>query len=265
MFSASADWYLSDAVGFDTSFSPTLVTMMRQNLDQLLKVSGDLGRGEPDAVSDLVSCLTRGGIAMGVAGRTAPSSGTEHLISHLLEMHADAFHVPSASHGSQVGVASVAAAIVWRRVRERLLSGDATVGAENVASRVDVLSAFAHLDASGALGEECWSAYERKATWIHLHLDDIRQVIREWPAHDHDVDGFLKPAAFVASLLRDAQAPVNFSQLTPAPDPEVVKWALTKGHLMRNRFCVLDLAVLIGAWNTDDVTAVLVELEELAT
>jgi glycerol-1-phosphate dehydrogenase [NAD(P)+] len=265
MFSASADWYLSDAVGFDTSFSPTLVTMMRRDLDQLVKVSSDLGRGDPEAVGVLASCLTRGGIAMGVAGRTAPSSGTEHLISHLLEMHADAFHVPSASHGSQVGVASVVAAIIWQRVRERLLSGDAEVSAENVASRMDVLSAFAHLDPSGALAEECWAAYERKSTWTHLHLDDIRRIVSEWSTNDEKVDGLLKPAAFVTSMLKDARAPVSFSQLDPAPGPEVVQWALTKGHLMRDRFCVMDLAVLIGAWNADDVTAVLSELDKLAS
>jgi hypothetical protein len=129
---------------------------------------------------------------------------------------------------------------------------------------VEVLSAFAHLDASGALAEECWGAYERKATWIHLHLDDIRRIVREWPDHDKQVEELLKPAAFVASMLKDAQAPVSFSQLTPAPNPGVVEWALAKGHLMRDRFCVLDLAVLIGAWNANDVTAVLRDLDELA-
>jgi len=159
----------------------------------------------------------------------------------------------------------VATAIIWQRVRDRLLSGDAEVSAENVADRTDVLSAFAHLDPSGALAEECWTAYERKATWIRLHLDDIRRIVREWPTHEKEVDELLKPADFVTSMLHDAQAPVSFSQLSPVPDPKVVEWALTKGHLMRDRFCVLDLAVLIGAWRPDDVAAVLFELEELAT
>jgi glycerol-1-phosphate dehydrogenase [NAD(P)+] len=264
MFSAAADWYLSKAVGFDTSFSPTLVSLMRRDLDELVATSDDLGRGEPEAVDLLASCLTLGGIAMGVAGRTAPSSGTEHLISHLLEMHADAVHTPSASHGSQVGAASVVAALVWQRVRERLTNGDVEVSAHNVASRMDVLEAFAHLDTTGALAEECWAAYERKSNWILLHLDDLRRVVREWPKHDQEVDLLLRPAGFIASVLRQAQAPVTFDQLAPAPDPDVVSWSLTKGHLMRDRFCVLDLAVLIGAWNPDDVAAVLHELDELA-
>lgn len=265
MFSAAADWYLSNAVGFDTSFSPALVSLMRRDLHELVEASSDLGRGEREAVGLLTSCLTRGGIAMGVAGRTAPSSGTEHLISHLLEMHADAAHLANASHGSQVGASSVVAALVWQRVRERLASGDAKVSANNVASRVDVLSAFAHLDTTGTLAEECWAAYERKATWIHLHLDDIRRVVREWPKHDHEVALLLWPARFIASVLREARAPVSFDQLRPAPDPNVVTWSLTKGHLMRDRFCVLDLAVLIGAWNPEDVAGVLLELGELAS
>ena len=39
MFTAAADWYLANAVGFDTSYSPALVTMMREGVDALLSVT----------------------------------------------------------------------------------------------------------------------------------------------------------------------------------------------------------------------------------
>jgi glycerol-1-phosphate dehydrogenase [NAD(P)+] len=264
MFSAAADWYLSHAIGFDDSFSPTLVELMRRDLDELVKVSRDLGRGEPEALDVLTTCLTLGGLAMGVAGRTAPSSGSEHLISHLLEMHADAFHTPSASHGSQVGAASVTAALIWQRVRERLRSGDARVDMRNIGTREQVFAAFGHLDTTGETAQECWANYEAKSTWIALHLDDIRRVLREWADHDETLEQLLRPADFVASLLHDAQASVSFEQLDPAPPPEAVTWAIANGHLMRDRFSVLDLAVLIGAWSPDDVRKVLSEQSELA-
>ena len=264
MFSAAADWYLSDAVGFDTSYSPTLASLIRRDFDELMAATGALGWGEPEAVSRLASCLTLGGLIMGVAGRTAPSSGAEHLISHLLEMHADAEGIPSASHGSQVGVASVVAAIIWRRVRERLCLGNVQVGATNVATREHVLNVFAPLDAAGALGQECWSAYERKATWIQHHLDDLRRVASEWPQHDEVIGQLLRPANFIATALRNAQAPISFDQLSPPPPANVVSWSLTYGHLLRDRFGVLDLAVLIGAWNPQDINEVLDELRELA-
>jgi glycerol-1-phosphate dehydrogenase [NAD(P)+] len=264
MYSAAADWYLSSIVGFDASYSETVVTMMRRDVDALVTVSDELGRGDPGAVSLLTSCLTVGGLAMGVAGRTAPSSGSEHLISHVLEMHGDAHGQPSASHGSQVGAASVLAGLIWSRLRQHLRGADAKVQASNVASREQVLRAFADLDATGATAEECWRGYERKATWIHLHLDDIRRVVRNWAEHDEVLERLLRPPRFVATALARAQAPVAFGQLDPAPAPEVVRWAVTHCHLMRDRFTIVDFAQLLGIWDPSDIAAVLAEQNELA-
>jgi glycerol-1-phosphate dehydrogenase [NAD(P)+] len=265
MFSAAADWYLADAVGFDTSYAPTLVSVMRDGVDDLISNSADLGEGKHSAVCVLADCLARGGLAMGAAGRTAPSSGLEHTISHLLEMHADANAELSASHGSQVGVSSVVAAIVWRRVQQRLIDGVATLNPQNVATQARVLEAFANLDPSGATALECWRLYGRKSRWIVEHLNELADVINRWGVHVRDVDELLAPVGVIAAALRDAKAPVVFRQLNPAPDPAVVTWALTNCHLLRDRFSIVDLADLIGAWEPDDVAAVLHELEEFAS
>jgi glycerol-1-phosphate dehydrogenase [NAD(P)+] len=265
MFSASADWYLASALGFDASYSPTLVTMMRPDVERLTMLSRRLGHGDHEAVDLLASCLTAGGLAMGVAGRTAPSSGTEHLISHVLEMRTDARDERGASHGSQVGVASVFAALLWQQVRTRLSSGAASVTASYLANRERVENAFAELDPSGAMAEECWRAYSKKAAWIHSHLEDIQYVLDHWSAHDDEVATLLKPAAFVASTLCDAGAPATFAQLDPAPDASVVLWAISNCHLMRDRFSVIDLAELIGEWNIDHVAALLAQQDGLSS
>jgi glycerol-1-phosphate dehydrogenase [NAD(P)+] len=264
MFTASADWYLANAVGFDTSYSPTLVSMMREGVDSLLSTSTDLGRGQTSAVSALAACLTRGGLAMGAAGRTAPSSGLEHAISHLLEMRADADGQPSASHGSQVGAASVVAALAWRRVLRRLAEGRVTLLEQNVATRERVLDAFAHLDSSQATAQECWRLYQRKSTWIRSHVGNLTRTVHDWPTHGQEIDRLLKPVEVVVAALREARAPVAFHQLSPAPDRDVVVWAVSNCHLMRDRFGLIDLADLIGAWTPDDVASVLGELDELA-
>ncbi len=264
MFSAAADWYLSSAVGFDASYSPAVVSMMRHGVDDLLSASAELGRGDTAAVNTLAECLTRGGIAMGVAGRTAPSSGLEHTISHLLEMRADASAERSASHGSQVGVASVVAALAWRRVGERLARGGVTPLADNVATRERVLVAFGDLDDSGATARECWRLYERKASWIRDHLDDLQRLVDNWSNHARAIDQLLEPVDVIVTSLRDAQAPVRFDQLDPPPTDAEVVWALSNCHLLRDRFGVIDVADLIGAWTSDDVSAVLGELEQLA-
>jgi glycerol-1-phosphate dehydrogenase [NAD(P)+] len=263
MFSAAADWYLSSAVGFDPSYSPAIVAMMRRGVDALLSDSSALGRGETSAVSALADCLTRGGVAMGAAGRTAPSSGLEHTISHLLEMRADANGERSASHGSQVGVASIVAALVWRRVSDRLTEGSVTLIETNIASRERVLVAFADLDDSGATARECWRLYERKASWIREHLRELQRLVDEWSIHSNVIDQLLSPVDVLAASLREAQAPVRFDQLDPPPTDGEVVWALRNCHLLRDRFSVIDLADLVGAWTLDHVLAVLGELQGL--
>jgi glycerol-1-phosphate dehydrogenase [NAD(P)+] len=264
MFTSGADWYLSNAVGFDASYSATITSLMREGVDELLARSGDIGRGDQRAVGMLASLLTVSGIAMGVAGRTAPSSGTEHLISHLLEMEADAFNRPGASHGSQVGVASVLASIVWHRVREHLGGGGASLNVDHLATKDQVLAAFIGLDPSGATAEECWRDYERKATWIRGHLGEIAAVLDAWSEHDETIEGLLIPTEVLVSALRRAQAPITFAQLDPAPKPDVATWAVANAHRMRERFTVLDLAELLGLWGEDQVADVLAEIHRLA-
>lgn len=264
MFTAAADWYLSNAVGFDHSFSSTLVTFMRQDFDRLVASAKGLGEGDPESVGILASFLTNGGMAMGMAGRTAPSSGTEHVISHLLEMHADAMGQPTSSHGSTVGVASVLASLAWQRVRQRLASGHAEIVVPGDEIRDRVYDAFDFLDSSGATANECWVAYERKLNWIRSHHDDLARAVDEWPAHDAVVEDLLADPASLVDVLRSATAPVDFSQLSPAPSPVIVAWACANCHLMRDRFTVVDLADLIGAWREDDVTALLTLQGELA-
>jgi glycerol-1-phosphate dehydrogenase [NAD(P)+] len=263
MFSAGADWYLACAVGIDRSFSSTLTTLMRDGVDDLLRDASDLGYGEPTVVTRLASLLTVSGLSMGVAGRTAPSSGSEHLVSHLLEMSADAKARSSASHGSQVGVASVLALVVWQRVRDHLRRGVAVLDLRHLAREDQVIRAFSHLDRSGAAAQECWSDYEKKASWIRDHFSDIEAAIARWSEHDAVVQDLLRPAVAVASALQRAQAPVTFSQLDPPPAPETVRWAVANAHRMRDRFTVFDLAELLGLWGESDVTEVLTEHQGL--
>ncbi len=72
------------------------------SLDLLfLKHSYDIK--SPDFQRSLANSLLMSGIAMEIAGSSRPASGSEHLISHALDMTAEN-HKP---HGIQVGVASL--------------------------------------------------------------------------------------------------------------------------------------------------------------
>src|SRR5687767_10093282 len=104
MWTAPADWYLASAVGMDESYHPAPVGMLYGGGGNLLDDGAALRRSDPGALDRLARVLTLSGITLGIAGKTAPLSGTEHLVSHLIDMSAEQSGGPVAFHGAQVAV-----------------------------------------------------------------------------------------------------------------------------------------------------------------
>ena len=267
MFTAPADWYLSSLVDMDRGYNAEAATMTRRHGTELLDLADGIGTSDPEALATLARFVTLSGISMGVAGQTSPSSGMEHVISHLLDMANTARGTDTAHHGAQVGVATVVVAILWRTMNERIRTGN--LGTLRLPDPADaertVKEAFDWMDETGATSNECWSDYSKKLE--HLRAVDagtkIRDAAESWTAHAHTLTGLLgEPEAIVAAL-RAAGAPTRFSELeNPSKEDDVI-WALTNCHLMRNRFNIADLAYLTGAWTKTDVQAALTEAERI--
>jgi glycerol-1-phosphate dehydrogenase [NAD(P)+] len=81
MFTAPADWMLAAAVGLDPRYDRDVIGLFRSRGDELLAAAAAVGRGDPDALELLALLLTQSGLAMGAVARTAPLSGTEHVIA----------------------------------------------------------------------------------------------------------------------------------------------------------------------------------------
>jgi glycerol-1-phosphate dehydrogenase [NAD(P)+] len=249
MFTAPADWYLAGAVGQDDSFTAEAVAVAREHGEELLDAAGDAVR--------LAEILAVSGISMGAAGRTAPSSGMEHTISHLLEMAAKG---RNALHGAQVGVATVVAALTWRHVRRRIARDGMQLRFPDAAQmRRRVAAAFDPLDPSGAMSRECMADYDAKLTRWHDSRDELAGLPAAWSGHEQTLDGLLVDPVRLVEALRKAGAPLRFGQLDPPVDPGTARWAVANCHLMRDRFTVADLACFLGAWTDEDVDAVLAE------
>ena len=199
---------------------------------------------------------------MGVAGSTAPASGMEHAISHLLEMAATARGEPASFHGTQVGVASIVAARTWAHVL-RLVAGGGLDRAARLpdpdAVRDRIGRAFAAIDPGGAMAAECFADYARKLRRLGGGDpgDPLAGLRASWTAHRDVLDGLLLDPATVARALRSAGLPTRFCDLAEPVDDATARWAVANCALQRQRFCVADLAMLLGAWDDGDVDEVL--------
>jgi glycerol-1-phosphate dehydrogenase [NAD(P)+] len=260
MWSAPADWYLASAVGMDESYHPAPVAMLYKQGRDLLDNAAALRRRDPEALDRLARVLTLSGITLGIAGKTAPLSGTEHLVSHLIDMAAEQSGRPVAFHGAQVAVSALPVAAAWEVLLaefdpstldlESLFPDEA--GMEPV-----VRGAFATIDPSGQVGEECWNDYAKKLALWRRSRERVEAFLAEWPEHRARIEEMVLPPVRLGGALREAGAPVRFGELDPPVAPEVVRWALANCHLMRNRFTVADLLFFAGWWDDAFVERIL--------
>jgi glycerol-1-phosphate dehydrogenase [NAD(P)+] len=262
MFTSTADWYLAGAVGADPSYDQAVAGLSRRHGARLMALAAGLLAG-PGGLAELARILTLSGIAMGVAGSTAPGSGMEHTISHLLEM-ADTAHGRAGSlHGLQVGVASVVAAATWAHVRRRIAEGaldrPATIPDPDQA-RDHIYAAFKGIDRGGGMAAECFADYARKLAVLGAgDTDPLAGLRADWASHDAALGELLTGPAELASVLGSAGLPVRFGALPdPVGDGEA-RWAVANCALLRRRFGVADLAMLLGCWQDDDVDQVLAD------
>ncbi len=260
MYTGPADWYLASLVGMDDSYHPAPIDVVLDYGPGLLERADAVRRHDPEALAQLVRALTLGGIAAGVTGTTACLSGAEHLVSHLLDMHAGRHDLPFAFHGAQVGVAMVPVATAW----EALLAefDPAAVDLESCfpepgAMEPVVRDAFAGIDPTGAMGDECWSDYAKKLERWNAGRENFEAFLADWPQHRTALKDMVAPPERLAGALTAAGAPARFGDLSSPAAPQTARWALRNCHLMRNRFTVVDLLFFLGWWDDAFVERVL--------
>ena len=262
MFTAPADWYLAKATGMDDSFDAEIVALYRDGAAAVLDSAGRMPTvdRDPSLLEELAGRMALTGIAMGVAGRTAPLSGTEHLVSHLLDMRAAAGGAGTALHGAQVGVASVLAATIWQDTLDRFdptTLAQAAVADDPDAIRRRVAAAFDPLDPSGRMAQECWRDVQRKVERWNGAATGIAAFVADWDRHRAALRDLVVPPERLRDALVAAGAPSTVGELDPPAGEQVVRWVLTALPLMRDRFTVADLRFFAGDWDTATVERLL--------
>jgi glycerol-1-phosphate dehydrogenase [NAD(P)+] len=260
LWTAPADWYLASTLGMDGSFHPAPLALLELPRDRLLATAPGLRLRDLDAVDSLTRMLTISGIALGVTGSTAPMSGTEHLLSHLIDLEAELHGRAPALHGAQVGVASVVAAAIWQTALEQLRSwtpGDIGAPSQQQLER-DLGTSMAHVDARGRVADECLRDCRLKlAAWEDGRRIAAATMGGDWAGHLEDLEALLAPPEEIADALRRAGAIASFGELTPSVSAATVRWAVRSLPFLRRRFTVADLLYYCGRWTDELVDRVL--------
>ncbi len=216
LFTAPADWYLANLVGLDNTFHPASMELLKAAAAEPPTWAGGVATGDAVAISELTKLLALRGIVSGVSNTTACLSGVEHVISHMLDLHHAAHHQAIGLHGAQVGVATLVATKLWRR----LIDGDLIQPAllrKPDAARLEarVRKAFGHFD-SGIV-DECLSDCRKKQALIEQNWTKFVSVVENWKQHCAEFSKMVQPPEKLRPALQASGAPSRVRDCISGP------------------------------------------------
>src|SRR6266516_2359497 len=182
-FVAYGDWYLASALGLVDFYSEVPLALLA-NLDTILvEHAPGIGQRSYEGEAVVARALLLAGIAQSIVNMSAPISGTEHVISHVLDMIAGHNHRGLALHGAQVGVATLTAAQLYQNFLDNFNPQAVNIDAcypdvEQMQARIQTL--FQPIDPTGAMAPECWSDYRKQLNLWRSNRVHFEQFCKAW-------------------------------------------------------------------------------------
>ena len=252
-FGSYADWWLAYRLGLDATYTEFAQTLMGPLDEIFLNHAEGIKMRTLESMSVLAKLIALGGLAMSLSHATAPLSGYEHVISHVLDLIAEQTPRPLAQHGTQVAVATLLTTTAYQILFDEL--EPAEVNLENcypteaqMRARVD--AAFHALDPQGQVAAECWADYKIKLEAWHAHRKDFEEALHDWPNIRMHLRSLVKPPEVTARILQAVSSPMSFAELKPTPSQAEVQFAFTNAPLIRHRFTLGDLFVFLD-WDQE--------------
>lgn len=253
---AVAEWQLAARLGHGPPYSPAVVEDVLAANPVLPSLAGAAREAEPEGIANLARLLAASGLSMGIVGSTAPASGTEHAVSHLLEMERSRQGMPAAAHGMQVTVATRLAVRVWQLVDSTIRSAPVQIREPGeTTSRDAVVRAFAEFDERTV--DECWTAYSAKRNWLLAHQSAVESLVFDW-------DAFVRSSTLPSpeqfdEISHASGLPTRAEDLGMGYDEDLLFWALRSSHVLRERISIVDLADLLGVWSDETARSIVTD------
>jgi glycerol-1-phosphate dehydrogenase [NAD(P)+] len=241
---AGADWLLADALGVEP-IEPRAWELVQGRLREWVAEPARLRARDPDAIARLMEGLMLGGFAMQQARSSRPASGAEHQFSHLWDMQHHTHNGRAPSHGSKVGIGTLAVTALYERLLawplEQLdVDRCCAQWPDEAANEAAVRAWFGDGELAAVARQES-RAKAIDAAALRTQLQRLRRV---WPELRERLRRQLVPAAELKARLRAAGAPTEPEQI--GLSRERLRASFRPAYFIRRRFTVLDLAVRAG-------------------
>ncbi|MHC1636045.1 MAG: NAD(P)-dependent glycerol-1-phosphate dehydrogenase [Candidatus Methanospirareceae archaeon] len=145
-FTAVRDWKLAHKLR-NVEFSSYAAALSEMTANMIMENVREIRKGGEKASWIVVKALISSGVAISIAGSSAPASGSEHKFSHALDVIAKG--KAKTLHGEQCGVGTIMMAHLhgedWRRIQKVLKEIGAPTNAEDMGvSDEDIIKALTY-------------------------------------------------------------------------------------------------------------------------
>src|SRR5215207_802650 len=233
-FGSYADWWLAHRLGLDKSYTEFAQTLMGPLDEIFLEQAEGLRSGTLESTAILAKLIALAGLAMSLSHATAPLSGFEHVISHVLDLVAEQEQRPLAQHGTQVALATLLTTSAYQIFFDEFEPTEVNVNncyPTEAEMKTRIEASFHPLDPTGQVAAECWSDYKIKLEAWHAHRTDFQDALRDWAGIRTKLRSLVKPPEVASQILQAVSSPVRFKELTPAPTQAEVHFAFMSAPL----------------------------------
>ncbi|HJS19286.1 MAG TPA: iron-containing alcohol dehydrogenase [Anaerolineales bacterium] len=256
-FGSYADWLLAYRLGLDNTYTEFAQILMGPLDEIFLEQAEGLQAGTFESTAVLAKLIALAGLAMSLSHATAPLSGYEHVISHVLDLVAEHGQRPLAQHGTQVALATLlttgAYQVFFQEFEPSEVNLDICYPTETQ-MKARISEAFSSLDPSGRVAAECWSDYNIKLEAWHAHRTDFEDTLRDWSSIRARLRSLVKPPEVASRILHAVSSPLSFADLIPSPADDEVQFAFMSAPLIRHRFTLGDLFLFLN-WDRQSLWA----------
>jgi glycerol-1-phosphate dehydrogenase [NAD(P)+] len=250
---AGTDWIIAARAGtwgapVAEPVDPKAWNMIQPGLLDTLRGSVQAARGDPEAVKALFGALAVTGFAMQYFKTSRPVSGSEHLFSHVWEMEDLSLNGVPVTHGHKVAIGTLAAT-AFTEILFASPGGPPPVPGEYKRPTPEEREAEVNAAFKGVRAREGVVKTAREKLMDKRTAAAIGDGFRDsWKEIRAAVLEKLLPYGELKALMAEAGCPVMPETINLSRSYAIA--TARRAQMMRNKYCVLDLAWDMGVFET---------------
>jgi len=206
-YTCLCDWELSRIINGEY-YCQYVVDLVRKSIIKCINSVKGIKNKDDVAITNLTEGLILTGIAMSFVGNSRPASGSEHHLSHFLEMMFLFRGKEAILHGTKVGITTIAIIKLYQMLKSEKINFSTSVERVKAFNMKRWEEEIIRIYQKGAPAVLAMEAKGRKNS-LQRHRERIQIIQKKWPDIIKTIDELIPDVSFIEEILKEVRAPIN--------------------------------------------------------